>query len=38
MTVEREGMSVCEDEAQGNTFKSDEMRITECTTVFTSSE
>ena len=36
--MEREGMSVSEDEAQGNTFKSDRTRTTECTTVFTCSE
>lgn len=38
VTVEREGMSDCEDGMIGSTLQSDDTRILECITVFNSSE
>ena len=38
VTVVREGMSVCEDRVIGKTLQSDDTRIVECETVFSSCE
>ena len=38
VTVVREGMPVCEERVIGSTLQSDDMRIVECSTVFTCSE
>ena len=38
VTVEREGMSACEDRVIGNTLQSDDTRTAECPTAINSSE